>query len=127
MPVAGTVIHPVVHAGHRLAGHQVVVRAVNPAGALGQLAEQRHDLDQKGQAANSGAISQQGGGHRQRRYGPLEKSASEAAAQARRIPSSRVAASRSRSSVLQKAKRTRVAPSPGRLKKLEPGTGATPM
>ena len=35
-------------------------------------------------------------------------------------------ASRSCSSVLQKAKRTRVRPSSGRLKKLEPGTGATP-
>src|SRR2546430_8302348 len=40
---------------------------------------------------------------------------------------SRRAASASISSVLQNANRTRRRPSSGRLKKLEPGTGATPI
>ena len=40
---------------------------------------------------------------------------------------SRVAAASSMSSVLQKANRTSVRPSSGSLKKLDPGTGATPI
>lgn len=49
---ARTVIHAVVHPRHRLVGNQVMVRAVDPAGPLGELAQHRRDLDQEGQGAN---------------------------------------------------------------------------
>lgn len=59
MRVPGAVIHSVVHARHRLARNQVVVRTVDPAGALGQLAEHRRHLDQEGQATDDGSAAQQ--------------------------------------------------------------------